>query len=270
MNANITLEARQLSLGYRGRTISESLNIMIGRPELVAIIGPNGSGKSTLLKALSRLLTPQAGSVLLNEIDIQRQQPRAVARLLSVLPQSAQAPGDLLVRDLIANGRAPYIGLFGRPGAEDELAIAGAAEATGVAALLDRRLDSLSGGERQRAWLAMALAQQPRILLLDEPTTYLDVHHQLEFMNLVSRLRDDRQLTVVMVLHDLNHAARFCQRIIAMKDGKVFADGQPQEVLTETALRALYGVEATIMTLEQGGRTQLVCFPHDVCSRPHS
>ncbi|EGO64526.1 ABC transporter ATP-binding protein [Acetonema longum] len=266
MNAEVRLEARQLTLSYGEKIISACLDIVINQPEIIAIIGPNGSGKSTFLKALSRLLPPAEGTVLLNGEDIHRMRPNAAARLLSVLPQSAQAPGDMLVRDLIANGRAPYISLFGRPGKEDEAAILSAADATGVTGLLFRRLDSLSGGERQRAWLALALAQEPQLLMLDEPTTYLDVHHQLEFMKLVSRLYKERKLTVVMVLHDLNHAARYCQRIIAMKQGDIFADGPAETVLTAESIRLLYGVEATIMTIKQGNREHLVCFPHDVCS----
>ncbi|CQR72750.1 putative siderophore transport system ATP-binding protein YusV [Sporomusa ovata DSM 2662] len=263
---NCTIEARKLVLGYSGKIISTCLDIVISEPEIVAIIGPNGSGKSTFLKALSRLLPPEAGSVLLNGTDIHQLSPKKVARLLAVLPQSAQAPGDMLVRDLVANGRAPYIGLFGHLSADDQAAVQSAATATGIADLLFRRLDTLSGGERQRVWLAMALAQQPKILMLDEPTTYLDVHHQLEFMKLVNSLHRERKLTVVMVLHDLNHAARFSHRIIAMKKGEIFADGKAGDVLTVPNLRSLYGVEATVVTMEQGGFEHLVCLPHDICS----
>lgn len=259
------IEAKALSLGYEGKLISSALNIAIGEPEIVTIIGPNGSGKSTLLKALGRLLPPAAGTVFLNGKDIQTLNSREVARLLAVLPQSAQAPGDLLVRDLVAVGRAPHIGLFGHPSAKDEAAILSAIAATELDALMFRRLDTLSGGERQRAWLAMALAQDPDILMLDEPTTYLDVHHQLEILKLVQTLHTERRLTVVMVLHDLNHAARFSHRIIAMKDGQIFADGKAAEVLTKENLRELYGVECTILTLNQGGCEHLVCLPHDVC-----
>ena len=261
-----TIEARQLTLGYSGKMISTGLDIAIDKPEIIAVIGPNGSGKSTFLKALSRLLPPVAGVVLLNGKDIYRMRPREVARLLAVVPQSVQAPGDLVVRDLIASGRAPYIGLFGQPAAADEAAVRSAAGATGMEDLLFRRLDMLSGGERQRAWLAMALAQQPEILMLDEPTTYLDVHHQLEFMNLVKTLHHERQLTVVMVLHDLNHAARFSDRIIAMKNGEIFVDGKAEDVLTEENLRSLYGVEAAVITIERGGCEQLVCLPYDICN----
>jgi iron complex transport system ATP-binding protein len=261
-----SIEARQVALGYAGKIISPCLDMIISKPEIVSIIGPNGSGKSTFLKALSRLLLPEGGSVLLNGKDIHRMRPNEVARLLAVLPQTVQAPGDMLVYDLVGNGRSPYIGLFGRPAAADQSAITTAIEATGIGELAYRRLDTLSGGERQRAWLAMALAQEPQILMLDEPTTYLDVHHQLEFMKLVESLHREMQLTVIMVLHDLNHAARFSHRIIAMKEGKIFADGTAREVLTAQNFRLLYGVEATVMTIEQGGSAHLVCIPHDICS----
>lgn len=263
-----SIEARQVALGYSGKIISPCLDMVISKPEIVSIIGPNGSGKSTFLKALSRLLPPEAGSILLNGKEIHRMKPNEVARLLAVLPQSVQAPGDMRVYDLVSNGRSPYIGLFGRPEEADQAAIAAAIEATGIGELAYRRLDTLSGGERQRAWLAMALAQQPQILMLDEPTTYLDVHHQLEFMKLVEKLHREMHLTVVMVLHDLNHAARFSQRIIAMKNGKIFADGTARDVLTADNFRLLYGVEATVMTIEQGGSAHLVCLPHDICSCP--
>lgn len=262
---NDTLEAKGVKLGYGGKVIIEQMQLAIDQPEIISIIGPNGSGKSTLLKALSRLLTPLAGCVLLNGRDIHQLPPREVAKTMAILPQSVQAPGDMTVCDLVAYGRMPYQRMFEQISTEDEACIAAALAATGMEKMLHRRLDSLSGGERQRAWLAMALAQQPRILLLDEPTTYLDIHHQLELMKLVRSLHQDRRLTVVMVLHDLNHAARFSQRLIAVKDGRIFADGSVPEIFTADNLKALYGVEATVMAIEQGGSSHLVCFPHDSC-----
>ncbi|MDU4960323.1 MAG: ABC transporter ATP-binding protein [Sporomusaceae bacterium] len=260
-----SVEARGVTLGYGTKVIAPRIDLRIDKPEIVSIIGPNGSGKSTLLKALSRLLPPQAGGILLDGRDIQQMNPNAVARIMAVLPQSVQAPADLTVFDLVAYGRSPYQGLFSKATDADQDCIWEAIRATGVEAFAYRRLDTLSGGERQRAWLAMALAQEPQILLLDEPTTYLDIFHQLELMNLVQRLQRERQITVVMVLHDLNHAARFSQRIIAVKQGTVFADGRVEEVFTAANLRQLYGVETTVMTVEQGGCSHLVCFPHDIC-----
>jgi iron complex transport system ATP-binding protein len=239
--------------------------LRIDKPEIVSIIGPNGSGKSTLLKALSRLLPPQAGSILLDGGDIHRMQPNDVAKIMAVLPQSVQAPSDLTVYDLVSYGRSPYQRMFAKVSETDKSRVLDAIQATGMTELIHRRLDTLSGGERQRAWLAMALAQEPQILMLDEPTTYLDIFHQLELMQLVQRLHRERQIAVVMVLHDLNHAARFSQRVIAVKQGNVFADGTVSEVFTAANLKQLYGVETTVMTVEQGGFSHLVCFPHDIC-----
>lgn len=260
-----TLEAQSVTLGYDGKIIVPPLNLVLDKPEIISIVGPNGSGKSTLLKALSRLLKPLAGRVLLDGKDIHRLPPQEVAKVMAILPQAMHTPGDMTVCDLVAYGRMPYKKIFEQLTSTDMHHIAAALEATGMQSMLYRRLDSLSGGERQRAWLAMALAQQPRLLLLDEPTTYLDIHHQLELMKLIRALHQDRQLTVIMVLHDLNHAARFSQRIIAVKDGQVFADGAVEQVITVENLRILYGVETTVMTVEQGGSSHLVCFPHDNC-----
>lgn len=260
-----SIEARDVAIGYGAKVIAPHIDLRIDKPEIVSIIGPNGSGKSTLLKALSRLLPPQAGAILLDGKNLQQMNSNAVARIMAVLPQSVQAPADLTVYDLVACGRSPYQAVFVQASREDQTCVWEAIQATGVQELAYRRLDTLSGGERQRAWLAMALAQEPQILMLDEPTTYLDIFHQLELMRLVQQLQRERQITVIMVLHDLNHAARFSQRIIAMKEGAVFADGSVSQVLTAANLRQLYGVETTVMTLEQGGCSHLVCFPHDIC-----
>lgn len=259
------LEANALTLGYGGKIVAPAVSLAFPEPEIVAIIGPNGSGKSTVLKALSRLLKPAGGTVLLDGREIHSLPRRTVAQIMAILPQGAQAPGDLAVYDLAACGRAPYRRLFAGLPAEDGRVIDQALAAVGLTELAYRRLDTLSGGERQRAWLAMALAQQPEILMLDEPTTYLDIHHQLEMLKLIQRLHEELRLTVIMVLHDLNQAARFCHRIVAVKDGEVFADGPVKQVLTREVLRELYGVETIVATVTQEGRTQLVCLPHDVC-----
>lgn len=260
-----TITAEAVKLGYGNKVILPQIDLTVNKPEVVSIIGPNGSGKSTLLKALSRLLAPLGGGVFLDGKDIHRLPPQEVAKIMAILPQSAQAPGDMTVYDLVAYGRMPYKNVFTRLESVDGEAITAAVQAVGLGTMLYRRLDSLSGGEKQRAWLAMALAQQPRLLLLDEPTTYLDIHHQLELMKLIGRLHQERQLTVIMVLHDLNHAARFSKRLIAVKKGVIFADGPVDEVFTVKTLRELYEVETTVMTLEHGGNSHLVCFPHDSC-----
>lgn len=259
------IEARSVALGYGAKVVAPDMDIRIDKPEMISIIGPNGSGKSTVLKALSRLLPPKTGSVLLDGKDIHQMRPNDVARIMAVLPQAAQAPGDMTVYDLVSYGRSPYQGMFSQVSEADKAQVLDSIQATGMTGFVHRRLDTLSGGERQRAWLAMALAQEPQILMLDEPTTYLDIFHQLELMKLVQRLHQERQITVIMVLHDLNHAARFSQRVIAIKEGQVFADGTVQEVFTAELLKQLYGVETTVMIVEQGGNEHLVCFPHDVC-----
>jgi iron complex transport system ATP-binding protein len=262
------IEARSVTLGYGHKVVSPSLDLTLDKPEIISIIGPNGSGKSTLLKALSRLLPPTKGSILLDGKNIHQMQPNEVARIMAVLPQSIQAPRDLTVYDLVAYGRAPYQKLFAQMKDEDKTFILEAIEATEMNAFIHRRMDTLSGGEKQRAWLAMALAQQPQILLLDEPTTYLDIYHQLELMKLVESLHETRKIAVIMVLHDLNHAARFSNRVIAVKDGQIFADAPVERVFTSKTLKELYGVETTVMTVEQGDRAHLVCFPHGICL-PH-
>jgi len=266
---NDILQAQNITIKYGSdNAIISNLSVCLDRPEIISIIGPNGSGKSTLLKALSRLLPPATGAVLLNGTNLYSIPPGEVASIMAVLPQSAQAPGDMTVYDLAAYGRMPYKKMFASHSAVDKECIAEALEASGMTHMAYRRLETLSGGERQRAWVAMALAQQPRILLLDEPTTYLDIHHQLELMKLVRRLHQERNIMVIMVLHDLNHAARFSHRIIAVKEGRILTDGPVPQVFTADTLRELYGVETTVLSLEQGGSVHLVCFPHDNCL-PH-
>lgn len=260
------IEVCRVTLGYGEKIVAPQMDLRFDKPEIISIIGPNGSGKSTLLKAISRLLIPAAGHVLLDGKDLHRMTSQAVARVIAVLPQAVHSPGDMTVHDLVACGRAPYRNVFDSLNSTDKDCIIAALDATGMVDMAHRRLETLSGGERQRAWLAMALAQQPKILMLDEPTTYLDIHHQLELMKLVHRLHEERQITIIMVLHDLNQAARFSHRIIAVKDGGIFANGPVTEVFTEGNLRALYGVETVVMTVEQGGTDHLVCLAHDICA----
>ena len=259
------LEAKNLKLQYGAKLIADNMNFSVDQADIISIIGPNGSGKSTLLKALGRLLKPTTGTVLLNGVDIQTLPSNDIAKKMAILPQSALAPGDMTIYDLVCYGRMPHRGMFCAQNDADLMAIEKALSSTGVAQMRHRRLDTLSGGERQRAWLAMALAQEPEILLLDEPTTYLDIHHQLELMNLVSTLHRELNITVIMVLHDLNHAARFSNRLVAVKEGKIIADGAVETVFTSEILRELYEVENTVMKIKQGGIDHLVCLPHDVC-----
>ena len=255
------LQADKLTLQYGQKIIADKLNFKVDKSEIISIIGPNGSGKSTLLKSLGRLLKPTHGTVLLEGKDIQKMKPGDIARKMSILPQSSTAP---MVYDLVCYGRMPHQGLFSSPNKIDEEKIEEALTQTNTSHMRYRRLDTLSGGERQRAWLAMAIAQNPEILLLDEPTTYLDVKHQLDLMNLVYKLYETRKITVIMVLHDLNHAARYSHRLVAVKKGKIFAEGLVQDVFTEKILCDLYDVETSVMSLEQNGQKHLVCFPYDV------
>lgn len=259
-----SLKTQNITLQYGVHKIIDSLNISFQNPEIVSIIGPNGSGKSTLLKALCRLLIPCAGTVYLNGNDINSMKTESVAQIISVLPQSSHAPADITVEELVRFGRLPYQKFFDSLNEEDLTAVEESIKITGLDNLRERSINTLSGGERQRAWLAMALAQQPQILLLDEPTTYLDVHHQLELMELVVRLHYEKQLTVIMVLHDLNHAARYSQRLIAVKTGKIIADGKVSEVFTESIIEQLYDVKVLITTLKKEENYYPICFPYTV------
>lgn len=261
----MNLKANAVKLQYGARVIADQMDFLVRRPEVISIIGPNGSGKSTLLRALGRLLKPSGGSVLLDGEDIHTLKPWEVAKKMAILPQSASAPGDMTVHDLVCYGRMPHQRMFFKQREEDRREVAAALEATGMEKLQGRRLDTLSGGERQRAWLALAIAQQPRILLLDEPTTYLDIRYQLELMKLVEHLHRHMGITVIMVLHDLNHAARFSDRLVAIKQGKIVADGSVGAVFTAEILRQLYDVETMVMTIQEGEAERLICFPCDVC-----
>ena len=258
------LRAENLKLQYGEKIIIEKMNFAVEKSEIVSIIGPNGSGKSTLLKALGRLLEPSNGQVFLDDVNIRQIHADLFAQKVAIVPQSATAPGDMTVEELVTYGRIPYQRLFSQYSEADKTAIETAMRMTGIDRMKLRRIDALSGGERQRVWLALALAQAPDILLLDEPTTYLDIHHQLELMNLVERLQRTLGITVIMVLHDLNHAARFSQRLVAVKQGRIIADGKVAEVFTAETLRELYEIEPNVMKIKHGEAEHLVCFPQEI------
>lgn len=253
------IAAQQVDLAYGQRLVLEALSLEFQTGEMVAIIGPNGCGKSTLLRALARLLRPRRGVVLLDNRDIHRMSTRALARLLAVLPQSPEGVPDLTVEELVWRGRYPYQGWIRGASQHDRQAVRRALAQCSLEDLADRRLGSLSGGERQRAWIALALAQEPQVLLLDEPTSFLDIYHQVEVMELLTGLNREG-LTIVMALHDLNHAARYCRRLIALKDGRVYCDGAPETVLTPDLLRAVFGVQAAVFPDPVTGH--LVCVPY--------
>ncbi|MCG5214496.1 ABC transporter ATP-binding protein [Streptosporangium sp. KLBMP 9127] len=241
------LQAAGVKLGYGDRIIIDGLDLGIEAGTVTTIIGPNGCGKSTLLRALGRLLKPTGGEVLLDGKRIDRMPTREVAKVLGVLPQAPTAPEGLTVADLVARGRHPHQTWYRQWSAGDETAVAEALSMTGLLDLADRPLDELSGGQRQRAWISMALAQGTDLLLLDEPTTFLDLAHQVEVLELIRSLHLDAQRTIVMVLHDLNLAARYADRLVAMRDGRVVAAGEPHEVLTEDLLREIFDLDAKVI-----------------------
>lgn len=250
------LVAERIGVGYGGRPVLEALDLAIPPGRLTILAGPNGSGKSTLLKALGGLIRPASGRVLLDGAPLQATRPRALARRIGLLPQSPQAPEGTTVADLVRQGRFPHRGLLSRWTAADEAACASALAATRLEPLAPRRLEALSGGQRQRAWIAMVLAQQSPILLLDEPTTFLDLAHQVEVLALLAELvRAGR--TVVAVLHDLTQAARYGDHLVLLEAGRIAAAGPPAEVLTAERVRAVFGVEVTLVPVP--GRAWPLC-----------
>ncbi|RJL32418.1 ABC transporter ATP-binding protein [Bailinhaonella thermotolerans] len=240
------LSARELRLGYGERLIVDGLDLDVADGSVTAVIGPNGCGKSTLLRALGRLLAPRGGHVLLDGKRIDKTPTREVAKVLGVLPQAPTAPEGLTVADLVTRGRHPHQSWYRQWSSDDESAVTEALTMTGMLDLADRDLDELSGGQRQRAWISMALAQGTDLLLLDEPTTYLDLAHQVEVLDLVRSLHTHGR-TIVMVLHDLNLAARYADRLVAMKSGRIIAQGAPAEVLTEELLEEVFGLTARVI-----------------------
>lgn len=241
------LIGRDLAIGYRQRLVIDGLDVTIRRGEITTIIGPNGCGKSTLLRGLGRLLGTGRGSVLLNGIDMSTMRTRDIARELGILPQSPSAPEGLTVADLVARGRHPHQSWMQQWSRDDEREIAAALALTGMTGLEDRPIDELSGGQRQRAWIAMTLAQETPVLLLDEPTTFLDLAHAVDVLDLIDRLNHELDRTVVMVLHDLNLAARYSDQIIVMKDGAIVTSGTPTEVITVELLRDVFGLDAKVL-----------------------
>ena len=256
MSAAAILQTKDLSVALNKKEIVHSLDLTIETGSVTAVIGPNGCGKSTTLKALARML-PYSGSVLFEGKELRSFGSKSLARRLAILTQAPQAPLDLTVGDLVERGRFPHRPFLGRSNAEDKEQIAWALEETDLTPFKDRLLNTLSGGERQRAWIAMALAQRPRLLFLDEPTTYLDISHQLEVMNLVRRLNETLGLTIVMVLHDINQVLHYCRQVYVIKDGRLVAAGEPEAVITKELLREVYGVEADEFTTAAGRRVLL-------------
>ena len=242
------INVAELCSGYGNKTILTDINLNIAAGKITTIIGANVCGKSTLLRTMSRLISPQQGQVLLDGKSIHQYPSRQLAQSLGLLPQSPIAPDGITVGDLVSRGRHPHHSFFSRWSSIDDDAIAQALEVTKTSALIDRDLDELSGGQRQRVWIAMALAQQTDILLLDEPTTFLDIAHQVEVLDLLIDLNNTRGTTIVLVLHDLNLAARYSDKLIIMQQGRVFAHGPPKQVITEDTVHSVFGLNNQIVT----------------------
>lgn len=252
------LSADNVTLAYEQRIIAEQLSVEIPDHSFTVIVGPNACGKSTLLRALSRMLKPTEGRVLLDGQVIQSLPAKQVARTLGLLPQSSVAPDGITVGDLVSRGRYPHQGLLRQWSAEDERVVREAMEQTGVAELAGRYVDELSGGQRQRVWIAMALAQQTPLLLLDEPTTYLDIQHQIDILDLCAELHEEQGRTLVAVLHDLNHAARYATHLIALRDGKVIAQGPPGDIVTAELVEEVFHLRCQVIEDPETGTPLVV------------
>lgn len=265
------LSAKDISIGYAERTVIDTLSLVVETSKVTALVGPNGSGKSTLLKALARLLSVNAGVVYLDGKAITKLPSAVVARQLAILPQGPNAPRGLTVTELVEQGRFPHVGALRMLRHQDHDAIKRALTLTNMNKFAHRSLDTLSGGERQRAWIALTLAQDTSILLLDEPTTFLDIGHQLEILDLVQQLNQERGMTIVLVLHDLNQAARYSHRMVVLNQGQIVADGIPHDVLTPPLLAEVFNVQANIVT-DPASNTP-ICLPYAVVSQdgqPHT
>lgn len=241
------LSTSALTLAYEDRTVVHDLDLAVPDGRVTVIVGPNACGKSTTLRALGRLLKPRSGSVLLDGEALTRLPTKKIAQQIGLLPQTPVAPEAITVADLVARGRQPHQHWWQQWSDADERAVTEAMERTDVAALADRSVDELSGGQRQRVWIAMALAQETELLLLDEPTTYLDIAHQVEVLDLVRQLNHDKNRTVVLVLHDLNQAARYADHLVAMKSGRIVAEGPPAEVVTADLVREVFGLDCVVV-----------------------
>ncbi|RYM05011.1 ABC transporter ATP-binding protein [Sporolactobacillus sp. THM7-7] len=242
------LYTKSLTIAYGDTVIVDDLNIAIPKRKITALVGANGSGKSTILKTMARIMRPAGGSVFLDGKCIHKQPTKEVAKRLAILPQNPLAPDGLTVRELVSYGRYPHQRGMRAMSRDDKEAVSWAIQVTGLAAFSDRAVDRLSGGQRQRAWIAMTLAQETEWLFLDEPTTYLDMTHQLEVLKLLRKLNREEGRTIVMVVHDLNHATRFADHLIAIKAGHVVSSGAPGEVMTESMLERVFGIKADIIS----------------------
>lgn len=260
-----SITTEKLAIAYDETLIVNQLNLQIPRGKITSIIGSNGCGKSTILKAIGRILSPSGGLICLNGEDIQNLSTQKVAQTMAILPQAPLAPGGLTVSELVAYGRFPHQRGFGKLTTEDKQIVAWALSITKLQELSNREVDTLSGGQRQRVWIAMAIAQQTDLILLDEPTTYLDLAHQLEVLELLHDLNKKQNCTIAMVLHDLNLAARFSDYLIAISNGNIICHGTPREVMRAEVLRQAFQIDAEIITEPRTGKP--VCITYDLVKK---
>jgi iron complex transport system ATP-binding protein len=259
------INTKNLNISYGSVDIVKDLNLNIPKGKITTIIGANGCGKSTILKTIGRIITPKSGNIYINGKDLYKENPREIAKNMAILPQSPQAPSGLTVEELIAYGRFPHQKGFGKANDKDKDIVNWALEITGIEEFRNRNIDDLSGGQRQRAWIAMALAQETDILLLDEPTTYLDLAHQLEILKLLEDLNKKQGRTIVMVIHELNNAARFADHMIGIKKGKIVCEGSADEVMTKENLKEIFNIDAEIV---KDPRTEKpVCITYDMVQK---
>ncbi|EAC6120803.1 ABC transporter ATP-binding protein [Listeria monocytogenes] len=258
------LHTDNLQISYDKRIIVDGLDIAIPANKITALVGANGSGKSTILKTMSRLMKPSKGAVYLDGKSIHNESTREIAKQLAILPQNPSAPDGLTVFELISYGRSPHQSSFKSITTKDREIIFWSLRVTNLTEFADRPIDSLSGGQRQRAWIAMALAQETDVLFLDEPTTFLDMTHQLDVLNLLKQLNQSENRTIVMVVHDLNHASRYAHHMIAIKEGKVIAEGTPTSVMTEQTLEDVFNIKADILIDPRSGVP--LCLPYETCN----
>ncbi len=246
------IKVKDLSVAYENNTIIEDMSLAIPKGKISIIIGANGCGKSTLLKTIARINKPKTGDIFINDKNIKKVKEKDIAKEVAFLPQGPVCPNGLTVRELVAFGRFPHQKMIGGLNSHDKEIIDWAIKETGLSEFADREVENLSGGQRQRAWIAMTLAQETEIIMLDEPTTYLDMSYQLEVLEVLQKLNKEKNITVVIVLHELNNACRFADNIIGLKKGKVICEGKPIEVITKENLKEIYGIDATLEVSENG------------------
>ena len=246
------ISVKNLSVSYENNTIIEDMSLSIPKGKISIIIGANGCGKSTLLKTISRINKPKSGDIFINNKNIKKIKEKNIAKEVAFLPQGPVCPSGLTVRELVAFGRFPHQRIIGGLNAHDKEIIDWAIKETGLSDFADREIENLSGGQRQRAWIAMVLAQETEIIMLDEPTTYLDMSYQLEVLEVLQKLNKEKNITVVIVLHELNNACKFADNIIGLKKGKVICEGAPKEVINKETLKKIYGIDARLMESENG------------------